>query len=136
MFTRLAHVCLHVANLETSCAFYRKLGFSTRFRFTREGRLFGAYLEIAPGNFVELFEDPARTPTAQGSLRHFCLETSDMAAVMRHLDGEGVAYTPNKKGCDDTWQIWLRDPDGNDFEVHQYTATSRQLTGGDIEADW
>jgi catechol 2,3-dioxygenase-like lactoylglutathione lyase family enzyme len=136
MFTRLAHVCLHVAHLETSCAFYAKLGFTSRFRFTREGKLFGAYLEIAPGNFVELFEDPSRTPTGSGSLRHFCLETDDMAAVMARLDAEGVPYTPNKKGCDDTWQIWLRDPDGNDFEVHQYTPTSRQITGGDIEADW
>jgi len=136
MFTRLAHVCLHVRDLEVSCAFYAKLGLTTRFRFTREGKLFGAYLEIAPHNFVELFEDPDRTPTAQGSLRHFCLETDDLAQVMAHLDAQGIPYTPNKKGCDDTWQIWMRDPDGNDFEVHQYTATSRQLVGGDIEADW
>lgn len=136
MFTRIAHVCLHVAHLETACAFYAKLGFTSRFRFTREGRLFGAYLEIATGNFVELFEDPSRTPTGRGSLRHFCLETDDMAKVMARLDAEGIPYTPNRKGCDDTWQIWLRDPDGNDFEVHQYSPTSRQLVGGDIEADW
>lgn len=136
MFTRLAHVCLHVADLHASCAFYERLGFSPRFRFTRQGRLFGAYLEIAPGNFLELFEDPARVPTGQGSLRHFCLETDDMARVMARLDEVGIPYTPNRKGCDDTWQIWLADPDGNAFEVHQYTDSSRQRTGGDVEADW
>ncbi|MCB9496128.1 MAG: VOC family protein [Fibrobacteria bacterium] len=136
MFSRLAHVCLHVADLSASCAFYSRLGFSTKFRFTRDGKLFGAYLEIAPDQFLELFEDPARTPTAQGSLRHFCLETDDLDAVMAHLAQEGIPHTPAKKGCDDTWQIWMKDPDGNDFEVHAYTSTSRQRTGGDVEADW
>jgi hypothetical protein len=46
------------------------------------------------------------------------------------------AVSAEKLGCDDTWQIWLKDPDGNAFEVHQYTPKSMQFTGGTVEADW
>lgn len=136
MFTRLAHVCLHVRSLRTSLDFYSKLGFRPVFRFTRDGALYGAYMEIAPGSYVEFFEDPSASATPQGGLRHFCLETDGMEGVVAALDAQGIAHTAPKKGCDDTWQIWLRDPDGNDFEVHAYTETSRQKTGGDVEADW
>lgn len=136
MFTRIAHVCLHVRNLEESVGFYRRLGFRPVFRFTRDGAPHGAYMEIAPGSFLEFFEDPECAPTPTGSLRHFCLETDDMAEVVSHLDAQSIAHTEPRKGCDDTWQIWLRDPDGNDFEVHAYTAASRQRTGGTVEVDW
>ena len=58
MFSRLAHVCLNVRNLAISLDFYRKLGFVPRFDFTRTGRAFGAYLEIAPNQYLEMFENP------------------------------------------------------------------------------
>ena len=55
---------------------------------------------------------------------------------MAHLDAQGVAYTPQRKGPDHTSQIWLEDPDGNKFEVHQYSDKSMQQQGGVVEADW
>jgi len=136
MFQRLAHVCLHVKNLQRSVEFYARLGFDTRFRFTRQGEPFGAYLQIAEGNYLELFEEPGLEHPVNTGLVHFCLETEDMDAVMQTLRERGVPFTDKKLGCDNTWQIWLADPDGNRFEVHQYTAQSTQRTGGVIEADW
>jgi hypothetical protein len=56
--------------------------------------------------------------------------------VMATLKERGVEFTPKKLGVDNTWQIWLEDPDGNRFEVHQYTPQSTQYSGGTIEADW
>ncbi|MCL2182323.1 MAG: VOC family protein [Chitinispirillia bacterium] len=139
-FTKIAHVCLYVSNLERSLAFYSKLGFEKRFVFNRGGKLFGAYLKFGEGdNFIELFEDPSPTRTAgngAGRLAHFCLETGDIDAAARSLSNAGVDFTPKKLGCDQTYQIWLKDPDGNEFEVHQYTPKSSQLAGGDVEADW
>ena len=69
-------------------------------------------------------------------LKHFCLEADDIDLVMQQLTAQGVDFTPKKLGCDNTWQIWLKDPDGNAFEVHQYTATSAQSMGQVVEADW
>ena len=136
MFTRIAHVCLNVRNLGRSLAYYQKLGFKPRFEFTRGGSKFGAYLEIAPDNYIEMFEDPSMEAPVNTGIAHFCLESPDLDRTISELRAAGVEFTEKKLGCDHTWQIWLRDPDGNDFEVHAYTETSRQRTGGVVEADW
>lgn len=136
MFKGIAHVCLNVRDLKRSIAYYEKLGFKIRFDFTRKGRDFGVYMEVAPGQFVEMFEEPNLGTIVNNGLVHFCLEAEDIDAVMSQLTQAGVAFTPKKLGCDNTWQIWLEDPDGNKFEVHQYTKDSTQFTGGTIEADW
>ncbi|MBK9579303.1 MAG: VOC family protein [Fibrobacterota bacterium] len=136
MFVRLAHVCLNVKSLERSVAYYTRIGFSPVFRFTREGKPFGAYLEIGSNQYIEMFEDPALEKPVNTGLVHFCLEATDLDAEMARLEALGISYTPKKLGCDHTYQIWLSDPDGNAFEVHQYTEKSLQRTGGVVEADW
>jgi catechol 2,3-dioxygenase-like lactoylglutathione lyase family enzyme len=135
-FRRLAHVCLNVRDLQRSLDYYRKLGFKERFTFTRKGRDYGRYLEIAEGTYIEMFEDPSLGKAENRNLAHFCLESENLDALMRELDAQNIAYTPKKQGCDHTWQIWLEDPDGNKFEVHQYSEASLQLKGGSVEADW
>lgn len=136
MFTRLAHVCLSVKDLDRSVAWYEKLGLGILFRFTRKGAPFGVYMQISEGNFVEMFEDPTMGAVVNNGILHFCLETDDIDAVMATLKERGVEFTPKKLGVDNTWQIWLEDPDGNRFEVHQYTPQSTQHSGGSVEADW
>jgi lactoylglutathione lyase len=136
MFKRIAHVCLNVQNLERSLAFYAQLGFEPVFRFTRQGAPFGVYLKLAEASFVEVFEDPTLATPVNTGLVHFCLESEDLDGLLARLRERGVPCSDKKRGCDGTWQIWLRDPDGNAFEVHQYTPESMQLTGGTVEADW
>ncbi|MDR7267508.1 catechol 2,3-dioxygenase-like lactoylglutathione lyase family enzyme [Pelomonas saccharophila] len=135
-FKRIAHVCLHVSDLQRSLAYYAKLGFTEVFHFTRKGRDFGRYLRVADQCYLEIFEEAGRGPVVNNGIAHFCLETDDLEGLMAHLDAQGVAYTPAKLGGDFTWQIWLQDPDGNKFEVHRYTDQSMQLLGGTMEADW
>jgi lactoylglutathione lyase/glyoxylase I family protein len=136
MFKRLAHVCLHVRDLARSIAYYEKIGLTVRFRFTRKGAPYGAYLEIAEGNYVELFEEKGLDPVGRSGLAHFCFESDDIDALMVKLRERGVAFTDKALGCDHTYQIWLSDPDGNKFEVHQYTDASTQRTGGVVEVNW
>ena len=136
MFKRIAHVCLNVKDLERSLAFYTRLGFEPVFRFTRKGGPFGVYLKLAEASFIEIFEEPTLQAPVNTGLLHFCLETEDLDRVMAELRDRGIAFTEKKLGCDNTWQIWLEDPDGNRFEVHQYTGKSMQFTGGTVEADW
>jgi lactoylglutathione lyase len=137
MFKRIAHVCLYTKDLNKSIAFYSKLGATEKFRFTRNGADFGVYLELAPGSFIEIFEQGNSGPAGSGGVAHFCLETESLDAVTKRLETAGIPFTPAKLGCDGTWQIWLTDPDGATFEVHQYTSNSMQLAGGGrVEADW
>jgi catechol 2,3-dioxygenase-like lactoylglutathione lyase family enzyme len=136
LFKRLAHVCLNVQDLQRSLDYYHKLGLKDRFQFTRKGKDFGRYLEIADKNYIEIFEEPRRGPLVNNGLAHFCLETEDLDALMAHLTAQGIGFTPKRQGPDQTWQIWLEDPDGNKFEVHQYSDKSLQQQGGVIEADW
>jgi lactoylglutathione lyase len=136
MLKRIAHVCLNVKNLDRSLDFYTRLGFEPVFRFTRAGKPFGVYLRLAESTFIEIFEDPSLQAPVNTGLQHFCLETDDLDGLMRELTAQGIASTDKKLGCDNTWQIWLKDPDGNAFEVHQYTPKSMQFAGGTVEADW
>jgi catechol 2,3-dioxygenase-like lactoylglutathione lyase family enzyme len=135
MLGRLAHCCRYVYNLEASLDYYCKLGLTIKFRFTRNNRVFGAYIEIAPGNFLELFETADRSGNTP-SQTHFCLETADIDAFINHCKRNNIATTPKKFGCDNAWQVWLKDLDGNEFEVHQYTENSSQITGENVEAAW
>jgi len=136
MFKRIAHVCLNVRNLQQSLDFYMRLGLEPVFRFTRQGAPFGVYLKIADANFIEIFEEPKLEAPVNTGIVHFCLETEDLKHLMASLRARGIDFTEKKLGCDHTWQIWLKDPDGNAFEVHQYTPKSMQFTGGTVEADW
>jgi lactoylglutathione lyase/glyoxylase I family protein len=136
LYKRLAHVCLYVHNLQRALDFYHKVGFVDRFQFTHKGADYGRYLQIAEKTFIEVFENPKRGALVNNGLEHFCLETEDLDAVMAHLKAQGVPFTPKTEGADHTWQIWLADPDGNRFEIHQYSDKSMQLHGGVVEANW
>ncbi len=136
MFKKLAHICLNVSNLDSSLNFYKSIGLNVKFAFTRNGRNFGAYLEVARGSFIEIFENPEQTKKDNCGLAHFCLETDDIDHVIEKLAELKIPHTEKKLGCDGTYQIWLKDPDGYSFEVHQYTKESSQFTMRNVEADW
>ena len=137
MFKRIAHVSLKTKDLQKSLEYYSKLGFTVQFMFTSEGADYGAYLKIGPGNFIEIFEDKTLETVVNNGIAHFCLETDSIDAVIEKLTALQVPFTPKKFGCDSSWQIWLADPDGNQFEVHHYTEKSMQLReGASVEIDW
>ena len=136
MFKKLAHICLNVSNLDSSLNFYKSLGCKVNFIFTRNGKNFGAYLEIVPGSFIELFENPEQTKKENCGLAHFCFEADDIDLIIAKLAELKISHTEKKLGCDGTYQIWLKDPDGYSFEVHQYTKDSSQFTMKNVEADW
>ena len=132
MIKRLAHVCLQVRDIQKTVAFYRDgLGFPIAFSFTKKGKLKGAYFAMGDNTFVEVFE--VDSPVG---ITHFCLETDDIDDFMAKASAKNIECTPKKLGCDQTWQTWLRDPDGNAFEIHQYTDQSRQFKGGECEMTW
>ena len=128
MITGIAHACFTVSDLERSIAFYRDgLGMTPAFDFTDEnGRRFGLYLHAGGRNFVELFQGQLGDPAEGQSFRHICLEVDDIEATVEELRGRGIEVSDPKLGKDQSWQAWITDPDGNRFELHQYTPESWQ----------
>ena len=98
------------------------------------------YLELAPGNFIELFNLKGarrpRIPTPKDlNYTHFALEVEDLKAFRdRILANGGSEYieTEPMLSVDNTWQMWMHDPDGNRFELMEYTPESLQVAGDSI----
>jgi catechol 2,3-dioxygenase-like lactoylglutathione lyase family enzyme len=128
MITGIAHACFTVSDLERSIAFYRDgLGMTPAFDFTDDnGRRFGLYLHAGGRNFVELFQGQLGDPAEGQSFRHICLEVDDIQVTVEELRGRGIEVSDPKLGKDQSWQAWITDPDGNRFELHQYTPESWQ----------
>ena len=86
------------------------------------------------------FTPPTSLLETLQSLRYEDALSADDPRYVDTREARGSQQTLNrlakKLGCDQTWQIWLEDPDGNSFEVHQYTPESAQFMGGSVEADW
>ena len=98
-------------------------------------RIFNIYIEIAPGQFIELFmADESQKPhtkwNSHKDYSHFALLVDDIYKVRDELLEKGIELdTDISKGPSETYQMWLHDPDGNKFEVMQYTENSIQVKG-------
>ena len=133
----LAHVCLFAKDLNRSLDFYcGALGLPRHFDFFKDGELFGFYLQLDPNHFIEIFKAGPDEECRRQRIHHLCLEVEDLDAVRDALIQRGVAVTPKKLGCDQTWQCWCKDPDGTDVEFQQYTPQSSQFTRKPCVVDW
>ena len=93
------------------------------------------FIEIAPGQYLELFpkaDNQKEHELANSRLgySHFALMVDDIHAAREELVKAGIDIDvePNK-GQSETWQMWIHDPDGNKFEIMQYTEKSLQHRG-------
>ncbi|MDQ0362059.1 VOC family protein [Breznakia pachnodae] len=93
------------------------------------------YIEIAPGQFLEFF--PAMENQIEHSkwnermdYSHFALLVDDIYKTRKAMEAKGIEFdTEISKGPTGTYQMWLQDPDGNKFEIMQYTKESLQVLG-------
>ena len=98
-------------------------------------RIFRVYFEIAPGQFIELFpknegQKEREDWNSRLGYSHFALLTKDIHKTRaEHAEKGLLPDTEPSKGPSETWQMWYHDPDGNKFEVMQYTDQSYQVVG-------
>ena len=91
------------------------------------------YLEYAPRQYLEFFYQYDRKrpqPDLEQcyGYQHFSLEVDDIHVILERLEANGITPdTPLRFGVDGTWQCWLHDPDGNRFEIMEYSRDSLQL---------
>jgi lactoylglutathione lyase len=137
MITGIGHVAFRVTDLERALDFYcDKLGFREAFRLDREGEPspWIVYLQIGPGQFVELFPDAREIgpqPGAAAGDNHVCLLVDDMDGTLRELTARGLEISGSPlQGLDHNWQYWLTDPDGNRIELMQIMPESPQAAAG------
>lgn len=93
------------------------------------------YFKINDYQFIELFPNENNLPDdvkwyQRTGLNHFSLlvdQIDDTYAAFKERQIQTLS-APNK-GPSGTWQFWAVDPDGNHFEVQQFTADSYQVRG-------
>lgn len=140
MITGLGHVAFRITELDRALDFYcGKLGFREAFRLERDGEPspWIVYLQIMPGQFVELFpggEGEVAPRSRHTGYNHFCLVVDDLQATLVGLAGKGLAIDGAPKvGQDGNRQYWIDDPDGNAIELMQIAPTSPQAAA---DAAW
>lgn len=134
---QVAHVCIYAKDVDETRAFYTDvLGMDTAFNFTRDGRIFGFYMNAGGRTHIEVFENTGAEYGAKNQITHLCLEVENMDAAIAHITGQGVEASEKKNGCDDTWQSWITDPNGVRIELFEYTDESAQFVGRDRVAHW
>ena len=93
------------------------------------------YIELAPKQFIELFpategQKPHTKWNEHADYSHFALTVDDIYAAREELEGRGLTFdTEISKGPSETYQMWAHDPDGNKFEIMQFTDKSYQIVG-------
>jgi len=103
-----------------------------------ENTKWSVYMSWTENTFIELFYFPSarkkKVPDPQKHLNytHFALEVSDLKAFRNQvLKRGGAEYieTEIELGLENTYTMWMHDPDGNRFEIMEYTPASYQVVG-------
>ena len=120
MFKRIDHVALHVADLDSSVAFYEKhFGFRNYFQAPIPGGMQIAYLKLGD-TVLEL------THHSDGAMKgfHFCLETDDFDGSVAKLKADGVPVvrephnTAPREPREQGWRrVVFGGPDGEQIEL-------------------
>lgn len=96
------------------------------------------YLETGENSFIELFSDEGVTKKYTWPLNefdhigylHLALEVEDIQETYEELKCKDVKIkTAPSLGLENTWQLWVEDPDGNSIEFMQYEEDAWQLVG-------
>lgn len=137
---KLAHVCLHTNQLDAMIRFYRDvMGFPVKFTMKNDdGFEFGYYFATGEMTFIEIFDQAGAVKQWGGAMaplrdtqdtkyRHFCFQVEGLEKLVTQLEAKGLKVRPVAVGMDHSKQAWIKDPDGNDIELMEYTARSLQV---------
>jgi catechol 2,3-dioxygenase-like lactoylglutathione lyase family enzyme len=112
----LNHVALHVADVDTSSAFYRdvlQLDPVPRPAFTFPG----AWFRLGANQELHLIGERVAPVVSGNRGNHFALRVGDLESWEAHLQKTGADFRPRKQRPDGAWQVFLRDPDGHVIEL-------------------
>ncbi len=116
------HTRIRVQNLDSSIAFYQKLGYVEKDRKTSPQGNQLAFLEL-PGNdhFLELTWSADYKTTCPEDLMHTALGVPDIIAYCDKLENDGIEIWPGgwreKFSSGDRKMAFVTDPDGYEVEI-------------------
>ncbi len=122
------HLALTVFDMDKAIDFYtRVMGGTYAFKFERDGKPWIEYIQLVPGQFIELFY--GRKGENSGSYNHICILVDDIQAECDRINATGYKMDRMPEmGCDGNWQAWITDPDGNRIELMQLMPGCPQLS--------
>ncbi len=140
MITQLAHLNFFSDKHKEMVDFYtKKLGLKIAFTLDNDkGVPFGWYIKCGKMTFIEIFNQAGAVRQWGGRVvalkhgsryRHLCFEVKKLETYRDLLVKRGVNISPITVGMDNSKQAWIKDPDGNDIELMEYTPTSFQTRG-------
>jgi lactoylglutathione lyase len=140
MIKQLAHINFFSDQAPKILDFYvNQLGLGVKFTLDHDdGTAFGWYVDCGNSTFIEIFDQAGAVKQwggqvvelKKGSLyRHLCFEVTGIEAYRQALAAKGLSVTAITVGMDGSKQCWIKDPDGNDIELMEYTPNSRQVQG-------
>lgn len=135
MYKRIGHVAIRVTNMEKALRFYCDgLGLIRKFALQDDKqRPWIEYLEIGTYFFIELFYDNEKRATIQQDSErlgylHLCIEVDNLKEFKKQIEKNGINCDGEiKMQTDNSWQLWVTDPDGNRIEIMEYTQQSKQM---------
>ena len=138
MIKQLAHINFFSDKAQELLDFYtNRLGLTIKFTLNHDdGVPFGWYVDCGNSTFIEIFDQQGAVKQWGGQVvelkkgnlyRHLCFEVTDLEGYRNGLEAKGLAVTAIKVGMDHSKQCWIKDPDGNDIELMEYTSKSYQL---------
>jgi lactoylglutathione lyase len=140
VITQLAHINFFSDKPEEMVDFYiQKLGLKLAFTLDNDkGLPFGWYVKCGKMTFIEIFDQTGAVRQWGGRVaalkhgnkyRHLCFEVKNLETYRNLLVKRGVKISQITIGMDNSKQAWIKDPDGNDIELMEYTPTSFQIHG-------
>jgi lactoylglutathione lyase/glyoxylase I family protein len=144
---RLTHCSFRCNNFEKTLSFYRDIleipvAFTLR---NEDGSVWLTYLELGPGEFIELFNETytGKNEWKSKGHHHTCFLVDDIQEAARTLESKGIPLTQGpvdlrkffqipyklegKQGLCNSWAFYIQDPEGNEIEFMQYTPESLQV---------
>jgi len=121
----IAHVAFRVADLETTRAFYNRLGFDQFFEMKQGNRTTEAFFKVNDHQFIELY--PRTDPAQPLGLMHVCYESRDLDGLHAELVKRGLAVSDVRKAGAGNLLMTMKDPEGQTIEFTQYMPGSRHF---------
>jgi len=132
-YKRIGHIAIRTSDIDACLDFYcKKLGFTEAFRMHDDnGKLTTIYLNIAPGQFIEIFTggiEKQETSINSIGYCHLCLEVENITETFKTLSARGIPIDREiKTGLSKCLMFWTHDPDGNSIEIMELTPESLQI---------
>ena len=135
MIRQISHLQLITDQPAALVGYYTEiLGLSLAFTVDDDaaGGTFGWVIACGAQTFIEIFDrrgagsvwGNSQEPLHHGNrYRHMALEVVDLPAFCQTLRQRGGTVSSVTMGRTGSWQAWVKDPDGNDIELLEYTPT-------------